>query len=90
GEFYRQPMFYAMAHFSRFIRPGAVVLGHSIRSNSGIMGVAVKSVDKTIAVVLLNELEEDQEVEIRYKTSSIFVPVKGQSINTVLYRGALK
>lgn len=51
---------------SRFIRPGAVVISHSMVSDSQIMGVAVKNIDKTIAIVLLNQSEDDVQIEIRY------------------------
>ncbi|KAF8375818.1 hypothetical protein PRIPAC_82247 [Pristionchus pacificus] len=90
GEFYKQPMFYALGQFSRFIRPGAIVIGHSILSQSEIMAVAVKNIDKTIAVVLLNEMEMDIQVEIRDQSSTISVPVKAQSINTVLFKDSRK
>lgn len=90
GQFYKQPMFYALGHFSRFIRPGSLVIGHTMVSQSEIMGVAVKNIDKTIAVVLLSELDHDVDVEIRDDSSSIMVPVKAQSINTVVYRAGGK
>lgn len=37
------------------------------------MAVAVKNIDKTIAVVLLNEMEMDIQVEIRYDKLDIWV-----------------
>lgn len=90
GQFYKQPMFYALGHFSRFIRPGAIVIGHSLIAHEQISAVAVKNIDKTIAVVILNELDVNAQIEIRDDTSSIMVPIKAQSINTVLYKGSGK
>ncbi|GMT24114.1 hypothetical protein PFISCL1PPCAC_15411 [Pristionchus fissidentatus] len=89
-EFYKQPMFYALGHFSRFIRPGALVISHSIQSTPGISVVAVKNVDKTIAIVLINGMDTQVTVDIRDKSSSISAPIKAQSINTIIYRSAMK
>lgn len=39
GEFYKQPMFYAMAHFSKFVLPGAKVISYSTNSTASESGI---------------------------------------------------
>ena len=53
GEFYKQPMYYALGHISRFIPPGSVRVGLDVGSNP-VQAVAFKRPDNTYAVVLLN------------------------------------
>ena len=53
GEFYKQPMYYALGHISRFIPPGSVRVGLDVGSNP-VQAVAFRRPDNTYAVVLLN------------------------------------
>lgn len=58
GEFYKQPIYYAFAHFSKFIPPGSVRVDISqtlLNSVTGIGSVAFQRPDGAIAVVLQNE-----------------------------------
>jgi len=34
-EFYKQPMYYVLAHFSKFVRPGAIRVGSTVTSDEG-------------------------------------------------------
>ena len=54
GEFYKQPMYFAMAHISRFITPGSMRVALSHTDNS-VQAVAVQRPDSTVAVVFLNK-----------------------------------
>ena len=54
GEFYKQPMYFAMAHISRFITPGSVRIQLS-HSDTSVQAVAVSRPDSTVAVVFLNK-----------------------------------
>lgn len=38
-EFYKQPMFYAMGHFSKFLRPGARRIAHKVSSEADYLYV---------------------------------------------------
>ena len=44
GEFYKQPMFYVMGHFSKFVPEGSVKIGHSIEVPSSVKA-AVENID---------------------------------------------
>lgn len=40
NEFMKQPMYYVLAHFSRFMRPGSVVVGSTVRSIRDVSVIA--------------------------------------------------
>ncbi|KAI1701293.1 glycosyl hydrolase family 30 TIM-barrel domain-containing protein [Ditylenchus destructor] len=70
-EFYKQPMFYVLGHFSKFVRPCSVRLGMKIETNpqldySDLHGVVFRTLDEKIVVVLQN----------RHHTNSygVFIP----------------
>jgi glucosylceramidase len=53
-EIYKQPMYYVLGHFSRFIHPGSVRIG--IRSNNhDVTVVAFKRPDGNTVLVFCNE-----------------------------------
>ncbi|XP_052802399.1 lysosomal acid glucosylceramidase-like [Mya arenaria] len=60
-EFYKQPMFYAMGHFSKFIRPGSKVLSHSdnLPSNSDLQAIFFEREDDSIAANFINTNETE-------------------------------
>lgn len=51
-EFYKQPMYYALKHFSRFVRRGSVRI--SITDTDAIKSTAFLTPSKEIVVVLYN------------------------------------
>lgn len=55
-EFYKQPMFYAMGHFSKFIVPDSVRLdiSHSFRKDA-VKSVAFLRPDNLVALVIFNK-----------------------------------
>lgn len=53
NEFYKQPMFYALAHLSKFVPPGSKRIQLKT-TDSDIDTVAFLRPDETVAVVLLN------------------------------------
>lgn len=52
-EFYKQPMFYALGHFSKFIPAGSVRISAKI-SSSNIQVVAAKRPDNGTVIAILN------------------------------------
>ena len=52
GIFYKQPMYYALGHISRFLVPGSVRIG--LTKDNKLDAVAFKRPDNYIAVILLN------------------------------------
>ncbi|KAH3697023.1 lysosomal acid glucosylceramidase-like [Dreissena polymorpha] len=62
GEFYKQPMFYAMGHFSKFVRPGSKVISHvdNLPGSSDLQVIFVEREDNSIVANMVNI--NDQEV----------------------------
>jgi len=76
-EVYFTPLYYTMAHFSKYIRPGAERIGHSI-DNEDLLVTAVKNPDGSIVVVILNQQEEpfNLNIELAGKTASFAIDSK--------------
>ena len=53
-EFYKQPIFYALAHFSKFVPPGSRKILLNPSTNTKVESVAFLRPDNIVAVVLLN------------------------------------
>jgi glucosylceramidase len=54
NEFYKQPIFYSLAHLSKFVPPGSKRIQLNSTAGSGIDSVAFLRPDNLVAVVLLN------------------------------------
>jgi glucosylceramidase len=91
GEFYKQPMYYVMTHFSRFFRPGSVVLDLSSNSTDAtadsVLGVAVHKKDTGHVVVnILNKSKDSKVAAINVQGKSYSVLLRGKSISTVVIK----
>ncbi len=82
-EVYFTPLYYVMAHFSKFIRPGAVRIGFET-TDEDLMVTAAQNPDGTIAVVLFNEGESGKEFELILADGSQKVSMSPQSIQTII------
>ncbi|XP_061163463.1 lysosomal acid glucosylceramidase-like isoform X2 [Saccostrea echinata] len=87
-EFYKQPMFYVMGHFSKFILPGSVriklVPSQALEKDTQIVGF--RRPDKAIVCVLLNKSSQDVTLALRDPSVGyINVDLKPHSIQTVLW-----
>lgn len=92
GEFYKQPMYYALAHFSRFFRPNSVRVESSVKAKqSGLSAVAaIKEDSGHVVVNLLNKSDKDRSVELKIGagdglTSRTF-SIEARSFNTVVLK----
>ncbi|XP_046591994.1 lysosomal acid glucosylceramidase isoform X1 [Neodiprion lecontei] len=85
-EFYKQPMFYGLAHFSKFIPRGSVRLKLS-QEGSSTIAVAFKTPDNKIVIVLYNTLTENQHAVIRDQERGIIdLQLPPKSIHTIMYK----
>lgn len=82
-EVYFTPLYYTMAHFSKFIRPGAEVI-EANNTDKDLMVTAAKNPDGTIAVVVFNEGKQDKSYSIRFRESEINIKLGPQSLHTVM------
>lgn len=87
-EMYKQPTFYAMAHFSKFISRGTVRIAANILSptNSKIKSLAFLRPDNKIVVILYNSANKTVLVTIKDTSKATFnIKLKAKSINTLVY-----
>ncbi|KAI8045127.1 hypothetical protein M5D96_001306 [Drosophila gunungcola] len=84
-EFYKQPMFYAMGHFSKLVPEGSVRID-AVPSNVNLDSVAFLRPDNKIAAVLFNSGRADLDITLVDSVRGQFVVnVPAKSIHTLLY-----
>ncbi len=82
-EVYFTPLYYTMAHFSKFMRPGAVKIGCTI-DNKELMTTAVKNPDGSIAVAIFNPTEQLQVIEIQFNKQKKKISIPAKALQTVM------
>ena len=82
-EVYFTPLYYVMAHFSKYIRPGAEVLGVE-NGNKDLQITAAQNPDGTIAVVVFNEGETEQNFNLSLNEKSIDIHINAQALQTII------
>ena len=82
-EVYFTPIYYTMAHFSKFIRPQAQVIGVE-NSDDSLQVTAAKNTDGSIAVVIFNEGMEPKTMNLSLGESSVQIAIDRQAIQTIL------
>jgi glucosylceramidase len=82
-EVYYTPLYYTMAHFSKFIRPGAVRIGFD-NPDESLLITAAQNPDKTISVVVLNMNEEPKNFKFALGDSSVDIRINAQAIQTIV------
>ncbi|WP_321316554.1 glycoside hydrolase family 30 protein [Labilibaculum sp.] len=84
-EVYFTPLYHTMAHFSKYIRPGAVRIGFEI-SDQDLMMTAAQNPDGSIAVVILNMKEEAKNMKISLGDRSVNIQINAQALQTIIVR----
>lgn len=84
-QVYLTPLYYTMAHFSKFIRPGAVKIGCELKHDS-VIATAVKNLDGTIAVLVFNPSEQIQNLEINLNNNKQVISINAQALQTILIK----
>jgi glucosylceramidase len=82
-EVYFTPLYYTLAHFSRYIRPGA----RRIEVDShlpALMATACVNPGGQIVLVLLNQQESPLEFPLRLGEKETRISIPGESIQTIL------
>lgn len=82
-EVYFTPMYYTLAHFSKYIRPGAVRIGFE-NPDKDLMMTAAQNPDGSIALVLLNMTLESKNMKLTLGDRSVDIQVSAQAIQTVV------
>lgn len=84
-EVYYTPIYYTMAHFSRYIRPGAVRIGHDLEDEELLL-TAVENSDGSIAVVMLNQGVSAKNVNLKLNGQISSVTIDGEAVQTVILK----
>ncbi len=86
-EVYFTPLYHALSHFSRYIRPGAIRIGFE-NSSETLMSTATQNPDGSIVIVLLNMEEQPLTVDIRLENQNKKIRIDGQAIQTIVIPAA--
>ena len=82
-EVYYTPLYYVMAQFSKYIRPGAVRIGVT-ESPEGLMVTAFKNVDGSYVVALLNQSEMALDYAVTIGGRQIDTSIAASAVQTVV------
>jgi len=87
NEFYKQPMFYAMGHFSKYIPEDSIALDVKITNGTrDLMATAFRRPDGMRTVVILNRYDEDQTIILRdADRGDLEFTSPARSLQTVVY-----
>jgi len=80
-----EPIYYAIAHFSRFVKRGAVRIGCSTLSEQ-VKAVAFSNPDGDIIVVVLNLMMREENLDIRFESSAANVTLPAHSLTTYVIK----
>ncbi|WP_083253245.1 glycoside hydrolase family 30 protein [Flavivirga aquatica] len=81
-EVYFTPIYYTLAHFSKYIRPGAKRIGFK-NSNDNLMVTAAKNIDDSIVVIVFNEDIKEKHVKLSLGENKINIKISAQAIQTI-------
>jgi glucosylceramidase len=84
-EVYFTPLYYVMAHFSKFMRPGAIKIGCTI-SNSELISSAVQNPDGSIALVIFNPTDNNKTIEIDLNNNKKNISITAKALQTVVIK----
>jgi glucosylceramidase len=98
---YYTPIFYVMRHFSKYIRPGAVILASTVTlapgvslagadgaSTDGLLATVAKNVDGSVVIVVFNETGAPIDYAITYDNARVETSAPAQSLQTLVWTGA--
>ena len=77
-------LYYYLAHFSKFVRPGAIRI-KTIGSEDGVRVMAFKALDGKIVTELMNSKHEDIEVGVIFHDRVLRLKLPAISITTALW-----
>lgn len=90
--FYKQPMYYVLAHFSRFFKPGSIRVGSKVDGREDLDVVAVQN-DETGHLVanILNRSDKTVRVSLQIEgpereQSELAVTIEGKSMNSIILK----
>ncbi|CAH0551326.1 unnamed protein product [Brassicogethes aeneus] len=86
NEFYKQPMYYVLGHFSKFIPIGSHKINSTQIDNKNVPVATFKRPDGGVVTIILNKKEVNVDlVLINNKKGDVPLTVSPKSITTVVY-----
>lgn len=83
-QVYFTPLYYVMAHFSKFIRPGSQRIDFQMDKNESLLVTAVSNPDESLTVVVFNTSKDEQIYQLRIAESITNIKISPQSLQTVV------
>jgi len=84
-EVYYTPLYYVMAHFSKFIRPGAVRIGFE-NTDPKLMVTAAQNPDGSIALIILNKESTARNIKIKLHDTETKISIRAEALQTIVLR----
>ena len=82
-EVYFTPLYYIMAHFSKYMRPGAEVI-HVDNLDKTLMVTAAKNPDGSIAVIIFNEEAKAKQISLQLGENVKNISINPQALQTIV------
>ena len=82
-EVYFTPIYYTLAHFSKYIRPGAVRIGFE-NEDDQLMVTAAQNPDGTIATIIFNQGTSAKHLKLNLEGKSASISIDAQAIQTIM------
>jgi glucosylceramidase len=82
NQVYYTPLYYIMSHFSKFIRPGAEIIGVE-NNDSDLMVAAAQNPDNSISVVVFNEGLSAKTFQLSHPKFKKIITIDSQAIQTI-------
>jgi glucosylceramidase len=89
NEVYFTPLYYTMAHFSRYIRPGAVRIGFE-NPDEDLKVTAVENPDGSIAAVIFNPSEDAKGINLSLHGKSMEFTISAKALQTIVIQNTKK
>ncbi len=83
NEVTRNLAYYAMAHFSKFVRPGSVRIGSS--SVSTLPNVAFKDAGARVVLIVANDAKSPQNFRVQYHGKSFATTLNAGAVGTYVW-----
>ncbi len=82
-EVYLTPLYYTMAHFSRYIRPDAVRIGF-VNNDGEIMVTAAQNPDGSFVVVVFNPTDTAKGIELSLGEENTTFAIQANALQTIV------
>ncbi|XLS30812.1 glycoside hydrolase family 30 protein [Flavobacteriaceae bacterium M23B6Z8] len=82
-EVYFTPLYYTMAHFSKFIRPGARRIGFEMKDDA-LLVTAAQNLDGSIVVIIFNHNSESRNIKLSLAESHKDIKIDAQALQTIV------